>query len=182
MILANIKQDEESILEFSMDVFGTTDKVSDTRFVIEGKDFDLVCKCTVVEDGVQVKVPKLKGLLESGEHNARLEVVLNDRIFVPLNESIVVDQLVEFNVAKQNVTTVKEGVSVKVKNSTSQDSKSKNTDLDKALAEGCTVVKYGTFDILKQGEKYIGLVTESKVLKSKTQHTLLSSLIEELSK
>ena len=42
MILANLKLDEESELEFSMDIFGTSSAASDTRLVIEGKDFDIV--------------------------------------------------------------------------------------------------------------------------------------------
>ena len=180
MILAKIALNEETLLEFDMQVMGSAEQVSQTRFVLEGADYDIVCKCAATSEGISVKIPKLKGLMESGQCNARLEVILGDRIFTPLTETIEFLPLVELNVKTKSIESIKEGVTVQIKKAMFEDTKSKNPQLDKLVTEGHEVVQYGEFKILKKADRYLGLVLENKVLIASKPHVMLSHLIDEL--
>ena len=96
MTIATIKLDETAQLEFDIQVSGMSDKIESTRFVIEGKDFDIICKTDITPEGSsRVHIPRLKGLFESGIHQARLEVIIDNKVFVPLRETIEFETLVE---------------------------------------------------------------------------------------
>ena len=47
MLLGKLELTESTDLEFGLDVFGTSDPAQSARFVIEGKDFDISCKCKI---------------------------------------------------------------------------------------------------------------------------------------
>ena len=68
MILSKLQLDEESEMEFSMQVFGTAEQTSDIRLVIEGSEYDIILHGIYENGNVKIKIPKLKGIMASGVH------------------------------------------------------------------------------------------------------------------
>lgn len=154
--------DEANVLEFDLQVSGTSAKTSDIRFIIEGHDYSILCKCEESKGGVSVEIPKLKGILPAGLYETRLEVVIDGKLFTPLTESIELEPLIEFEVGKRAAKQpIKEEVTVSVK---SVSAKLSNYML--AESEGFSVTKHNGLDILTKGNRYYGFISEKKYLKS----------------
>jgi hypothetical protein len=186
-ILGKFKLDEEVTMDFGLEIYGSTEQPSKVKFNIEGIDYDISCKCEQTEDGVKVRIPKLKGIIPPGVYEANLSVELDGKIFFPLSESIEFEQLIEMDAKKKKSTSVKEGVKVTAKNIkvVSEDSREKLIGLEKnlqtAIKEGYEVSKVGEHYIMKKGELYAGLISERTILKSKKLHESLTDLVEALS-
>jgi hypothetical protein len=181
MKLAKIKPDEESMLEFSMEIFGIQPGIPiSTRFIIESKTYDIICRSEIVDDLVKVNIPILSNILESGEYNVKLEVILENKIFTPLKESIAIENMPEFNIGKNSIK-IKQNES-RVADIKISPNKEKKTELKSYLDEGYKIVQFGDYNILKKLNYYVGIVlNEDKILTpidKKTRHITLSSLVE----
>lgn len=98
--------DEPSELEFKVRIEGTSGgSPAKTRLVIEGTDANVMVEGTADDDPsvVTFVVPKLSGRMTEGAHRAYLEVVVENRYFVPIRFSVDV---------KKTVTVVAEAVRV----------------------------------------------------------------------
>ncbi len=119
MLLAQLELNEAAEVEFGIEIHGTAEKTSDIRFIIEGPTYGIVCKCTESNGTITASIPKLKGILPAGQFDAKLEVVIDGKYFVPLRESIEFKPLVEFDVtstkARPTVETTVSTRAVKVK-------------------------------------------------------------------
>lgn len=180
MILGKLALNEAQVMSFGINVFGTTQAPTDIRFVIEGDEFDIVCRCKQIGEDLQVDIPKLKGILESKEYPTRLEVIIDDKIFTPMRESIEFNPLVEFDVQKKNSKMKNEGVEITVKATSS--AVKKNTlqeNIDKVKGE-FEVREVNGFNVLTKDEKYWGFVSESSIIKSEVGYTSLSELVDSL--
>ena len=164
MKLTTLKLDEESELEFSLQIFGTTEKTSDIRFTIEAEDYSLSFNGIVENDSVKVKIPKLKGILPHGVYECKMEVIVGDKIFSPLKEDIEFTQLVEINVVEVKVDTIKEKEEIKVAPLTVTHSidESKSA-VDDAVANGYEVEVFEGVNLLKKNDKYFGYATGNKI-------------------
>lgn len=184
MILGKLELTEQTDMSFGIDVYGTTEQVDRVRLVIEGPLFDISCHCDVANGEVTAKVPKLKGIFPAGVYEARLETIVDGKIFIPLKEQIEFNPLVEFDISKKKVQPVKEGVKVTVKKALVSE-ESRNTKKDKmiakAISEGFEVTKVKDFDVLKKDGQYFGLISDTKIVFTKTGHSSLTGLVEELS-
>ena len=98
MLLAQLELNESAEVEFGIEIHGTSERTSDIRFIIEGPSYGIVCKCREENGTVTATIPKLKGILPAGQFEARLEVVLDGKYFMPLKESIEFKPLVEFDI------------------------------------------------------------------------------------
>ena len=188
MILGKLNLTEETDLDFSLEIFGTSETAQTARLVIENKGFDISCHCEMINGEVKAKIPKLKGILPAGVYESRLEIVVGDKIFTPLKEQIEINPLVEFDVTPKKPVPVKEGVKVSVKAPmVSEDSRNKTgmTELElniqKAIKEGYEVSKVNDNYIMKKGELYAGLISEQKILVAKKEYATLSELLDGLS-
>ena len=78
--------DEENELRFNVTAEGTDATATvKSRMVLESSKMDLMFQGTAIPGGeVSVLVPSLKGVLSEGIYNTRLEVIIDDRIFTPL--------------------------------------------------------------------------------------------------
>jgi len=177
MALSTLRLDEESELEFSMEVFGTTEPSSDIRFVIENDKFDISLKAKEKNGDIIVKIPKLKGIVTEGEHNCRVEVVIDDKMFIPLEDSIEFEPLGEVAVEEVTIRSIKESVAVKAKSA-----KPAKTKIQEAREQGFDVVKYNDYSVLKKDDKFYGFVTESKILKVKKPTETIIELVRNLEK
>lgn len=182
MILGKLELTEQTDMSFGIDVYGTTEQVDRVRLVIEGPHFDISCHCDVANGEVTAKVPKLKGILPSGVYETRLETIVDGKIFIPLKEQIEFNPLVEFDVTKKKVKPIKEGVKVTTRNAKMTSEDTRKTSIQQAIDEGFEVVQMNSFNVLKKGDKYCGLVSENKILKSEKEFTTLAELVDDLSK
>ena len=188
MILSKCKLDEAQELSFDLAIFGTSEQAEQVRFVIEGKDYDISIPCTRNGEDLKVTIPKLKGIVESGSYDVRMEVILDGRIFTPLKESIEFEQLVEFGVKKTKSEPIKEGVRVTMKtNPVSEDTKNKQgttqleESLRKVMEEGFDVTKVNDVFTIKEGENYIGVIDKSgNIKKSDKSFTTFSEMSKAL--
>lgn len=185
MILSKIELSESTVLDFGIDIFGTSESAQQARLVIEGPQFDISCRCIMENGEVKATVPKLKGILQSGVYETRLEIVVGDKLFIPLKEQIELNPLIEFDVKTKKVETVKEGVKITVKTVTEDSKPAATSKLEKniqmAIKEGFEVSQVGDHYIMKKGDQYCGLISESKILKAKQFCASLTELIDSLS-
>jgi hypothetical protein len=190
MLLGQLELNESTEMQFGISVYGTTEQTQSVRFVIEGPEFDIACKCQIANEEVTATIPKLKGILPAGVYEARMECIVGDKIFVPLKEQIELNPLVEFDVKTKKVEVVKEGVKISVKKQVmSEDSRTVEPgpsklekNIQKCIAEGYEVSKIGENYIMKKGDAYVGLINETKILKAKKEYESLTEMINGLSK
>ena len=77
--------DSDNELLFKVTVEGTRDADTKCRLMIEREDFSYVFNGSVDAEGtVRVLIPTLKKRISEGTYSAQLEVLVDDRIFVPL--------------------------------------------------------------------------------------------------
>lgn len=102
-IIATIDPSISHELSFDLNISGTKDEPSDIRFIIESQVdpetgdsvqdvFSIICRAVRGPDGVKVTIPRLLNLFRSGSYKSRLEVVLEGRLFVPINEELVIEE------------------------------------------------------------------------------------------
>lgn len=106
MILAQLELNEATEMDFGIEVHGTTESTSEIRFIIEGPQYGIICKCVENKGTITATIPKLKGILPAGTFEAKLEVVVDGKFFVPLTESIEFKPMVEFDVTSTKTKPV----------------------------------------------------------------------------
>lgn len=182
MLLGKLALNEAQTISFGINVFGTTQQPSDIRFVIEAEKFDIVCKCKQVGEELEVDVPQLKGILEAKEYQTRLEVIIGDKIFTPLKESIEFNPLVEFGVQKKDIKQKHEGVEIKVNATASQVKKSKLQENIDEANKHFEVRELNGFSVLAKDDQYFGFVNENGIITANKGYDTLAQLVENLSK
>ena len=149
----NIFLDTDNELAFSLEVEGAEDSSVRSQFVIEGpKGINLSFSGSTSKGEVFVEVPSLKGIVKEGTYDTRLEVIVDDRIFVPLEMQASIKQSIKVEAAvrtsrKSKPTVVTATVlgskkerpvvetSVKKKIQQSKKQRSKISELDSLLKE-----------------------------------------------
>jgi hypothetical protein len=111
MGLATLKLDESSKLAFGVQITGAGG-VPEARFIIEGKDFNIAFPCKQTNEGVEVEISGLKNVLSSGEYQARLEVILENKVYTPMRDTITFEPTVEISTKSKPVAAIKESVTV----------------------------------------------------------------------
>lgn len=111
MSIANCKLDESTKLEFGVSITGA-DGLPSARFVIEGKDFSISYPCKQINEGVEVDIGHLKNILPAGTYPVKLEIVLENKIYVPLQDTITFEPFVEVLTKPKAVVSVKESVKI----------------------------------------------------------------------
>lgn len=112
MTIASLKLDESVKLEFDVLVTGA-DGLPTARFVIEGKEFSLSYPCRQVNEGIEVSIGGLKNILPAGEYPVRLEIILDGKIYTPMQDVIKLEPVVEINTkSKATGPQLKESVKV----------------------------------------------------------------------
>tara|TARA_B100000123_G_C25641102_1_gene388849 strand:+ start:252 stop:746 length:495 start_codon:yes stop_codon:yes gene_type:complete len=96
----NIFLDTDNELAFSLEIEGAEDSSVRSQFIIEGpKGINLSFAGTTSKGEVFVEVPSLKGIVKEGTYDTRLEVIVDDRIFVPLQLEALIKQSVKVEAA-----------------------------------------------------------------------------------
>lgn len=110
-MITQIKLDESTKLEFGVSITGA-DSQPQARFIIEGKDFSMMFPCKQVNENVEVEIPELKRFFSAGEYSAKLEIVLDNKLYTPLVESIVFEPSIEVASTAKAAVKLKESVKV----------------------------------------------------------------------
>lgn len=110
MSIAKLKLDESAKLDFGVQITGA-DGRPDARFVIDGKDFSVSFPCKQTNEGVEVEIQGLSKIFAAGEYAARLEIVLENKIYTPLVDKIEFEPSVTIK-TESKVLQVKESVKV----------------------------------------------------------------------
>ena len=77
--------DTDNELAFSIEIEGAEDSSVKSQFIIEGpRGISLSFEGQTQSGEVLVEVPSLKGMVKEGVYDTRLEVIVDDRIFTPL--------------------------------------------------------------------------------------------------
>lgn len=124
MIIARLNPEERHELLFDLNISGSKEEPQDIRFIIESQIdpdtgetvddvFSIICRAVRSPDGVKVIIPRLLNLFRAGSYKSRLEVVLEGRLFVPLNEEIVINEPAKVEIASP-IKESKEPTSISV--------------------------------------------------------------------
>lgn len=100
MSIAKLKLDENVKLEFGVSITGASG-VPETRFVIEGKDFSVSYPCRQTNEGVEVDILGHGAIFKAGEYKARLEVIIENKIYVPLSDVVEFEPSIEISVPQK---------------------------------------------------------------------------------
>jgi len=77
--------DEENELRFKVNIEGSRPGKAISRLVLEGPEMSLIFEGEQDSEGeLVVIVPELNNVLKEGTYDSHLEVLIDDRIFVPL--------------------------------------------------------------------------------------------------
>lgn len=112
MSVAKINLDESTTLEFGVSITGASGK-PESRFVIDGKDFSVSFPAKETNEGVEVYIKGLKNVFDAGEYDARLEVILENKIYTPLIDKIEILPDIKIVTKSRVIEPVKESVKVK---------------------------------------------------------------------
>ena len=107
--------DNDNELRFKVNIESTRPGDSSCRLMLESHDVEYGFRGTTTSDGeVAVTIPPLKNILKEGIYDTRLEVIVDDKIFTPLEmkinfeKSVVVtaEAIVRPRVSKPKATAV----------------------------------------------------------------------------
>jgi hypothetical protein len=81
----DIYLDTDNELKFTVAIEGAHEAQVRSQFILEGpKGINLCFEGKPAGGEIAVEVPSLKGMLREGLYNTRLEVIVDDRVFTPL--------------------------------------------------------------------------------------------------
>lgn len=183
MSIAKIKLDESTKLEFGVNITGA-EGAPQARFVIEGSDFSLSYPCHKLDEGgIQVSVGNLEHILKAGEYPVRLEVVIENKIFTPFEDTIIFEPNVHVTTKPKAVTEIKESITidkvvVTVDNSV-KEKLAKDTKLATLIAE---TVKHDIADYDASPEVIINESLANRTKLAPNQKKLLIEMLKQATK
>jgi len=110
MSIAKLNLSESAVLDFGVNITGS-DGRPDARFIIEGKDFSVSFPCKQTTEGVEVEIKGLQNIFKAGEYTAKLEIVLENKIYTPVIDKIIFEPAITIT-TESKVKTIKEEVKV----------------------------------------------------------------------
>jgi len=127
--------DNDNELRFKVNIDGTRPGTAVSRLMLEGSEMSYAFKGQQDSNGeVVVFIPTMKGLIKEGVYDTHLEVVVDDRMFIPLEMKVNFEQsvsvtaeavkytpkkasasavLVEASASKRNLSEIKKERSIK---------------------------------------------------------------------
>ena len=103
MAAMKLSLDRENILEFNVDIQGyantSTTKAPKVRMILEQKNMGFCMVATKEDKTYSVVIPEMKNIMESGVCEARMEVIIDNKYFVPWESQIEFDREVKVEAA-----------------------------------------------------------------------------------
>ena len=95
--------DRENILEFNVDIQGyantSTTKAPKVRMILEQKNMGFCMVATKEDKTYSIVIPEMKNIMDSGICEARMEVIIDNKYFVPWESQIEFDREVKVEAA-----------------------------------------------------------------------------------
>ena len=111
--------DRENILEFNVDIQGyantSTSKEPQVRLFLEQNNIGFCMAAKKDNKTYSVVIPEMKDIMESGICDARMEVIIDNKYFVPWESKIEFDREVKVEAAPVVKKELQPDVSVKVR-------------------------------------------------------------------
>ena len=99
----DIYLDTDNELAFSVEIEGAGEASVRSQFVLEGpKGINLCFEGRAQDNEILVDVPSLKGIVREGRYSTRLEVIVDDRVFTPLELTANMKPAVKVEAAVRN--------------------------------------------------------------------------------
>ena len=99
MAAMKLSLDRENILEFNVDIQGyantSTTKAPKVRMILEQKNMGFCMVATKEDKTYSVVIPEMKNIMESGVCDAHMEVIIDNKYFVPWESQIEFDKEVK---------------------------------------------------------------------------------------
>ena len=103
MAAMKLSLDRENILEFNVDIQGyantSTTKPPKVRMILEQKNMGFCMVATKEDKTYSIIIPEMKNIMESGICEARMEVIIDSKYFVPWESQIEFDREVKVEAA-----------------------------------------------------------------------------------
>ena len=103
MTAMKLSLDRENILEFNVDIQGyantSTTKAPKVRMILEQKNMGFCMVATKEDKTYSIVIPEMKNIMESGVCEARMEVIIDNKYFVPWESQIEFDREVKVEAA-----------------------------------------------------------------------------------
>jgi len=127
MSTIDLTLDNNNELTFQINIEGSSPAKPSCRFLIEGEDMSLAFPGDIERDGiVHVNIPPLEKILKEGSYNSGLEVIVDDRVFVPLTLTTSFEKSVKVTAEavtrkkRQSVTTSAQLIGTRVRKNSDQ--------------------------------------------------------------
>ena len=78
--------DKPNLLEFSVDIQNNTNKLDKASFIIECNGYDISLPITYSENKAIVNIPVLKDIVEAGNRQIRMEMILGGVVYTPFKD------------------------------------------------------------------------------------------------
>lgn len=88
MAISKINLKESNGLEFSVSLQGAETNSAKTRFCVVTEDKEIAFTGSVTDGKVKFNIPVLENIIKPGTYECKLEVMVDEYYFVPLNETI----------------------------------------------------------------------------------------------
>ena len=169
MALAKVKLDESTTIDFGVSITGADGK-PEARFVVDGPEFSIMFPCTTIQEGVSASIKSMAKILPAGEYNARLEVVLENKLYTPLIDKIEFEPSVAIETRSKVVPQIKESVKVATVTVNKQkiDEEKERKEVVRLIANAlnfdvslCEGKNYS--DIIERAIEEYGTMNESKI-------------------
>lgn len=169
MALAKVKLDESTTIDFGVSITGADGK-PEARFVVDGPEFSIMFPCTTIQEGVSASIKSMSKILPAGEYNARLEVVLENKLYTPLIDKIEFEPSVAIETRSKVVPSIKESVKVATVTVNKQkiDEENERREVTRLIADAlnfdsslCEGLKYS--DIIERAIEEYGPMNESRI-------------------
>ena len=119
MAAMKLSLDRENILEFNVDIQGyantSTTKAPKVRMILEQKNMGFCMVATKEDKTYSIIIPEMKNIMESGICDARMEVIIENKYFVPWESQIEFDKEVRVEAAAIVRENPQPDISVQVK-------------------------------------------------------------------
>jgi len=97
--------DNENELRFKISIEGTRPGAAVSRFMLEGNEMSYAFKGQQDSNGeVVVFIPTMKGMIKEGIYDTHLEVIVDDRVFIPLEMKVNFEQVLTVKAEAVNYT------------------------------------------------------------------------------
>jgi len=178
MSVAKIKLDESTKMEFGISIIGASG-IPVTRLVIEGNDFSVSYPCENINGTIEAEIGKLKNIFTEGTYPIKLEVLIDNKIYVPFEDTIDIERDVEIVTKPKQVSNVKESVKIdKVLVVENQPNQEQLIDQYKIAAKIAEELKYKAEVTQTPGDIITESLKSTDKAISKTKYTMLQGLIK----